>query len=97
MTEERPKERHKPLTDAALRALSEAEARRAEQSAREAELAKTREIDGRKGPDPVRYGDWETKGIASDFLPAWPKCMIAAGSAMLDLFVWNSNNAWLII
>jgi hypothetical protein len=22
---------------------------------------------GRDGPDPVRYGDWEVKGIASDF------------------------------
>ena len=25
------------------------------------------ELHGRKGPDPVRYGDWEVKGIASDF------------------------------
>ena len=25
------------------------------------------EIGGRKGPEPTRYGDWETKGIASDF------------------------------
>lgn len=22
---------------------------------------------GREGPDPVRYGDWEKKGIAIDF------------------------------
>ena len=25
------------------------------------------EIQGRKGPEPVRYGDWEMKGIAVDF------------------------------
>ena len=25
------------------------------------------EIGGREGPDPVRYGDWENNGIASDF------------------------------
>lgn len=53
--------------DAAARALAEAEARRAERLAREAELEKAREIDGRGGPDPVRYGDWESKGLASDF------------------------------
>ena len=26
-----------------------------------------KEIGGRDGPDPVRYGDWENNGIASDF------------------------------
>lgn len=57
----------KTLSDAARRALAEAEARRTEQAAREAELAATREIDGRKGPDPVRYGDWERQGLTSDF------------------------------
>jgi len=25
------------------------------------------EIGGRKGPEPTRYGDWEKKGIISDF------------------------------
>ncbi len=50
------------LTAAAQRALAEAEARRAR---REPERA--REWNGRDGPDPVRYGDWEVKGIASDF------------------------------
>lgn len=50
---------------AALRALSEAEARRRDRDARAQEAP--REIDGRTGPDPVRYGDWENKGIASDF------------------------------
>lgn len=26
-----------------------------------------RELGGREGPEPTRYGDWEKKGIASDF------------------------------
>jgi hypothetical protein len=26
-----------------------------------------KEFQGPKGPEPTRYGDWETKGIASDF------------------------------
>lgn len=55
----------KPLSPAAKRALAEAEARRAAQRAK-AE-AQPREVNGRKGPDPARYGDWETKGITSDF------------------------------
>jgi hypothetical protein len=55
------------LTPAAQRALAEAEARRAAQAAKEAALAKTRERDGRGGKDPVRYDDWEVKGLAADF------------------------------
>lgn len=55
------------LTPAAERALAEAAARRAAQQAREAELAARKELKGRDGPEPVRYGDWEKKGIASDF------------------------------
>tara|TARA_R110002049_G_scaffold247203_6_gene421399 strand:+ start:271 stop:456 length:186 start_codon:yes stop_codon:yes gene_type:complete len=47
---------------AAARALAEAEARRAKPVA---ELPK--ELGGRDGPEPVRYGDWEKKGIAVDF------------------------------
>ena len=53
------------LTPAAERALAEAAARRAEIDRLAAERPK--EIAGRKGPDPTRYGDWEVKGIASDF------------------------------
>jgi hypothetical protein len=53
----------KPLSPAAQRALAEAEARR--QAARAAEQPAER--NGRGGLDPVRYGDWEVKGIASDF------------------------------
>jgi hypothetical protein len=57
--------RSKPLTPAAERALAEAVARRAEIDARAKAMPK--EHGGRAGPDPVRYGDWENKGIASDF------------------------------
>ena len=57
----------KPLSPAATRALAEAQARRAALEAKAMELARTREVDGRGGLDPVRYDDWEVKGIASDF------------------------------
>lgn len=53
------------IAAAAQRALAEAEARRAEAD-RNAKPLPT-ELGGRKGPDPARYGDWEVKGIASDF------------------------------
>lgn len=53
----------KPLTPAARRALAEAEARR---QAAEA-TSRPKEVQGPKGPEPTRYGDWERKGIASDF------------------------------
>jgi hypothetical protein len=53
------------LSPAAKRALAEAEARRADVDRKSAERPK--ELNGRDGPDPVRYGDWEVKGIASDF------------------------------
>jgi hypothetical protein len=54
-----------PLTPAAQRALAEAEARRAEIDRRAKDHPK--EINGPRGPEPIRYGDWEVKGIASDF------------------------------
>lgn len=55
----------KPLTPAAQRALAEAEARRQAAAANAQPLPK--EFQGPKGPEPTRYGDWEKKGIASDF------------------------------
>jgi len=55
----------KPLTPAAQRALAEAEARRKQAEANATPLQK--EFQGPKGPEPTRYGDWERKGIASDF------------------------------
>ncbi len=57
----------RPLSEIAKRALAEAEERRrARDEAAEAEAAR-REVGGRNGPDPVRYGDWEKDGIISDF------------------------------
>lgn len=53
------------IAEAGKRALAEAEARRAEQA--KAAEAKAKEIGGRGGLDPSRYGDWEIKGIACDF------------------------------
>lgn len=57
----------KTLTEAARRALMEAAARKAELDARAAGLTKVREVDGRGGLEPVRYNDWEVKGLTSDF------------------------------
>lgn len=51
------------LPDAARRALAEAEERR--KKAGSAELPP--ELGGRDGPEPVRFGDWERRGIAVDF------------------------------
>jgi hypothetical protein len=53
----------KPIPAAAERALAEAAARRAARGAAQP----PQESQGRDGLDPVRYGDWEVKGIASDF------------------------------
>jgi hypothetical protein len=55
----------KPLSPAAQRALAEAAARRVEIDRKTAERPK--ELNGRDGLEPARYGDWEIKGIASDF------------------------------
>lgn len=51
------------IAKAAQRALEEAEARR--KTAEPLKLPK--ELGGREGPEPTRYGDWELKGILSDF------------------------------
>lgn len=51
------------IRDAGRRANAEAEARRAQTKPDE----KPREINGPKGPEPTRYGDWERKGLAIDF------------------------------
>lgn len=55
--------RKRKLPPEAIRALAEAEARRAAQAS--AQLPE--ETGGRNGPEPTRYGDWEVKGIVSDF------------------------------
>ena len=54
-----------PLSPAAQRALEEAEARRRAIDARTAFAP--HEKGGRGGLEPVRYGDWEIKGLTSDF------------------------------
>lgn len=54
------------LTPEAQRALAEAAERR-RLAAEAAAQPKAAETGGRSGPDPVRYGDWEKGGIASDF------------------------------
>ncbi|MCF6274004.1 MAG: DUF1674 domain-containing protein [Rhodobacteraceae bacterium] len=49
--------------EAAARALKEAIARKK----KAAVLELPEELGGRDGPEPIRFGDWEKKGIASDF------------------------------
>ena len=53
----------KTLPPEARRALAEAEERRRQQP----KVAPPREVNGPKGPEPTRFGDWENKGITSDF------------------------------
>jgi hypothetical protein len=65
MNDQTPAPDRKPLPPAAQRALAEAEARR--QAAAAEAKARPKELQGPKGLEPTRYGDWETKGIASDF------------------------------
>lgn len=59
-----PADDDRDLPPAARRALAEAEARR--RSIADAPPLPP-ELGGRKGPEPVRYGDWERKGLAIDF------------------------------
>ena len=56
-------EDEKPIPAAAKRALAEAEERRRKSKEQILQV----ELGGRDGLDPVRYGDWEKKGIAIDF------------------------------
>lgn len=53
------------LSDAAKRALKEAIERQKTQQSLPQNTPK--ELGGREGLDPVRFGDWEKKGIAVDF------------------------------
>ena len=59
-----PAANKRKLTHAAERALAEAAARR---GAARGPTAGPKEVPEREGPDPTRYGDWENKGLASDF------------------------------
>lgn len=58
-----PEEIAARLAEAAKRAIEEAEARRAAQTP----LQLPPERGGPRGPEPTRYGDWEKKGLISDF------------------------------
>ena len=60
-----PADQPRPLPPAAQRALAEAAARRADLERKVTNQPK--EVAGRDGPDPTRYGDWEINGLASDF------------------------------
>ncbi|GAB5436003.1 DUF1674 domain-containing protein [Falsiruegeria mediterranea] len=62
---ETPADHNKDLPPAAQRALAEAAERR--KAAEDKVKAMPKELGGRDGPEPVRYGDWEKKGLAIDF------------------------------
>jgi hypothetical protein len=51
------------IREAGERAKAEADERRA----RRQNPRLPKEVKGPAGPEPTRYGDWERKGIASDF------------------------------
>lgn len=57
----------KALPPEAVRALAEAEERRRKADAEAGAKPPAKEVGGTGGPDPTRYGDWENKGITSDF------------------------------
>ena len=57
-------ETKKNLTQA-KEAIEEAEKRRADKSSNQKKQPV--ELNGRGGLEPTRYGDWEIKGITSDF------------------------------
>jgi hypothetical protein len=58
-----PEEVAARLAEAAQRATAEADARRAKEDKKQLPP----ELGGPKGLEPTRYGDWEIKGIVSDF------------------------------
>lgn len=63
--EENPRRNFEDMPAPAQRALKEAEVRRAKLDADKKAAAK--EIGGRGGEDPTRFGDWEVNGKAIDF------------------------------
>ena len=60
---DKPTEKEARIAQAAKRALKEA----AERKAAAKPLDLPEELGGRDGPEPIRFGDWEKKGITSDF------------------------------
>ena len=65
MTDPDKNDAKRPLSPAAVRALAEAEERR--RAIDDAAAKQPAEKGGRGGLDPARYGDWEIKGLTSDF------------------------------
>ena len=66
---EKTEEVKRRIREGGERARAEAEARK-KAAARDhpaGGAALPKEVSGRAGPDPARYGDWEVKGVASDF------------------------------
>ncbi|HHK73843.1 MAG TPA: DUF1674 domain-containing protein [Rhizobiales bacterium] len=63
----RKKHQNKTLTPAARRALAEAQERRRRAEEFERLNPRPAERGGPRGAEPTRYGDWERKGILSDF------------------------------
>ncbi|HEY5238756.1 MAG TPA: succinate dehydrogenase assembly factor 4 [Rhizomicrobium sp.] len=60
--------RPKKSADIAVRIREAGKRARAEAEARAQVMPELpRELGGPAGPEPTRYGDWERKGIASDF------------------------------
>jgi len=58
------KNKNMPIrSNAAQRALEEAKLRNNKKNIDDLPL----ELGGRDGPEPTRFGDWEKKGITSDF------------------------------
>jgi hypothetical protein len=55
------------IAEAGRRAKAEADARRAQADNAQDKKQLPPELGGPKGPEPTRYGDWERKGIVSDF------------------------------
>ena len=55
------------IREAGERARAEAELRRKIVDSEGGAKRRPKEVDGRDGPDPVRHGDWEVKGVATDF------------------------------
>jgi hypothetical protein len=55
------------IAKAAQRAKAEAEERRTQKDKADDKTQLPPELGGPKGPEPTRYGDWERKGIVSDF------------------------------
>jgi len=67
MTDGKARDSGDVLPAEAQRALAEAQERRRQADLRRKATPKPKEISGPQGPEPTRYGDWEKKGIASDF------------------------------